>query len=344
MLGLTSRLALGKRWVARATAQLGKNSVKSFSSASDFTVQASLTQQSERPLSAAMSAPFNTNYGKESSSFADYSAAWLWAALAAAMLVGSVTQAEPSPGAAKSSKIYTIEEVAKHKTKATGVWVIYQDGVYDITKFVANHPGGQDKIMLAAGGDIAPFWNLYRQHFNSPLPRELLANMRIGSLSQEDVRRMQASRSPGDDKDPYNKDPALSPVMHYLSRKPINAEPPLFLLTDSWITPTELWFVRNHHPVVNADPATFTVSVNFDKPVVPSTIGAGTKGSADGKAALTQPRTLSLEDIKSKYKAYSVVATIQCGGNRRVEMSAVERTNGEFETVLPTFALLVISY
>lgn len=33
-----------------------------------------------------------------------------------------------------------------------------QDGVYDITKFVANHPGGKDKIMLAAGKAIDPFW------------------------------------------------------------------------------------------------------------------------------------------------------------------------------------------
>ena len=38
-----------------------------------------------------------------------------------------------------------------------------QDGVYDITKFVANHPGGKDKIMLAAGKAIDPFWPLSGQ-------------------------------------------------------------------------------------------------------------------------------------------------------------------------------------
>ena len=34
------------------------------------------------------------------------------------------------------------------------------------TEFVANHPGGSDKIMMAAGKAIDPFWNLYRQHLN----------------------------------------------------------------------------------------------------------------------------------------------------------------------------------
>jgi cytochrome b involved in lipid metabolism len=33
-------------------------------------------------------------------------------------------------------------------------------------EFVANHPGGSDKIMMAAGAAIDPFWNLYRQHLN----------------------------------------------------------------------------------------------------------------------------------------------------------------------------------
>jgi sulfite oxidase len=218
------------------------------------------------------------------------------------------------------ANVYSIEEVAKHKTRATGIWVIYKDGVYDITKFVANHPGGQDKIMLAAGGDIAPFWNLYRQHFNSPLPQEILAGLRIGSLSPEDVKRMQASKSADDDKDPYNNDPALSPVMHYLSRKPINAEPPNSLLTDTWITPTELWFVRNHHPVVNvpsADEKSYTLAVRGD----------ATANSAARVGGINV--TLSLEDIKSKFPAHTVVATLQCGGNRRAEMSALERTNGE---------------
>jgi sulfite oxidase len=33
-----------------------------------------------------------------------------------------------------------------------------QDGVYDITDFIASHPGGAAKIMMAAGGAVEPFW------------------------------------------------------------------------------------------------------------------------------------------------------------------------------------------
>lgn len=173
--------------------------------------------------------------------------------------------------------------------------------------------------MLAAGGDIAPFWNLYRQHYNSALPMEILNSLRIGTLAAEDVRRMEAAKSPNDDKDPYNNDPTLSPVLRYLSRKPINAEPPVSLLTDSWITPVELFFVRNHHPVVHVpDLKDYTLSVSRDK--------------ADPTASKVANNdivlNLSVEDIKTKFKPHTVVATIQCGGNRRFEMSAIERTNG----------------
>jgi cytochrome b involved in lipid metabolism len=236
--------------------------------------------------------------------------------------------------------IYSLEEVATHKTKATGVWVTYKDGVYDITKFVANHPGGTDKIMMAAGQDIGPFWNLYRQHFNSALPQELLRDMRIGSLSQEDVRRKEASRNPSDDKDPYNSDPQLSPVMHYISRKPINAEPPNFLLTDSWITPTDLWFVRNHHPVVHiadANSHPLTIEVEWAGQPAPgstsistTTITSSSSGSgSSGTGVTVVPLALTVGDLKSQFPAHSIVATLQCGGNRRAEMSAIEKTNGK---------------
>lgn len=45
-----------------------------------------------------------------------------------------------------------------------GIWVTYKDGVYDVTKFVEQHPGGMARIMLAAGGAIDPFWAMYQQH------------------------------------------------------------------------------------------------------------------------------------------------------------------------------------
>lgn len=98
--------------------------------------------------------------------------------------------------------------------------MIYKDGVYDITKFIQNHPGGADKIVMAAGKSVEPFWRIYRQHYNSNLPLEMLGPMRIGTLHPEDVA---AEAEAKDSSDPYNQDPEISPVMTIHSRKPVNA-------------------------------------------------------------------------------------------------------------------------
>ncbi len=39
----------------------------------------------------------------------------------------------------------------------------FREGVYDITDFIPNHPGAKN-ILMAAGGAVEPFWNLYAVH------------------------------------------------------------------------------------------------------------------------------------------------------------------------------------
>ena len=56
-----------------------------------------------------------------------------------------------------------------------------QDGVYDITDFIGQHPGGAKRIMLAAGGSVDSFWAMYAQHQKKEVS-ELLEGYRIGSL------------------------------------------------------------------------------------------------------------------------------------------------------------------
>ena len=60
---------------------------------------------------------------------------------------------------------YSIEEVKKHNNK-NDIWVTYKGFVYNITNFIDRHPGGEEKIMLAAGGSLEPYWNIYKQHTN----------------------------------------------------------------------------------------------------------------------------------------------------------------------------------
>ena len=53
-------------------------------------------------------------------------------------------------GASADLPVYRASDVRSHTSKEKGIWVSYKDGVFDITNFVVNHPGGSDKIMLAA--------------------------------------------------------------------------------------------------------------------------------------------------------------------------------------------------
>lgn len=76
--------------------------------------------------------------------------------------------------------IFSQKEVTKHSSLKDGVWVTYGGGVYDITEFVAMHPGG-DKILLAAGGALEPFWALYAVH-NQEHVLQILSEYKVGTL------------------------------------------------------------------------------------------------------------------------------------------------------------------
>jgi hypothetical protein len=56
---------------------------------------------------------------------------------------------------------YTMAQVSKNNGEgpAKRVWMTYGGCVYDVTDFIANHPGGSQKILLAAGGPIEPHWH-----------------------------------------------------------------------------------------------------------------------------------------------------------------------------------------
>lgn len=124
---------------------------------------------------------------------------------------------------------YTSEEVAKH-CSMPNVWVTYGIGVYDITKFVPEHPGS-DKVMLAAGNAIDPFWHVYQQH-NTKEVLSLLESYRVGNLEASSVVGTE------DLENPWANEPKRHPILKPASEKPFNAEPPPELLMDSYLTPT----------------------------------------------------------------------------------------------------------
>jgi sulfite oxidase len=118
--------------------------------------------------------------------------------------------------------------------------------------------------------------------------------MRIGNLKVEEGK-------PIDYSDPYAFDPKRHPSLLVRTQKPFNAEAPKEILSE-YITPNDLFYVRNHLPVPNVNPEDYVLEV-------------GGEGLPTVK--------LTLEDLK-KLPAVTVTATIQCAGQRRNELKAVK--------------------
>jgi cytochrome b involved in lipid metabolism len=108
--------------------------------------------------------------------------------------------------------VYSKSEVAKHNNPETGIWVTFKNGVYDITEFIEFHPG-HDKILLASGAAVEPFWAFYSQHYTANVV-ELLEQYRIGNLSNED-----AQSNSENIQDAYFNDPERPPYFIIRQKK-----------------------------------------------------------------------------------------------------------------------------
>ncbi|MDQ3866508.1 MAG: molybdopterin-dependent oxidoreductase [Actinomycetota bacterium] len=86
------------------------------------------------------------------------------------------------------------------------------------------------------------------------------------------------------------------------SRKPLNVETPLDLLARLEITPTELFYIRNHGAVPAVDAASYRLVI-------------------DGMVAT--PLALTLDDLRERFPTATVTATLACAGNRRAELAAI---------------------
>ncbi|GAA2097625.1 sulfite oxidase [Actinomadura alba] len=90
--------------------------------------------------------------------------------------------------------------------------------------------------------------------------------------------------------------------------EPYNAEPALWALADRPLTPLDAFYCRNHGPVPDVDPESWRLTV-------------------DG--LVERSLTLSLDDLRAGFAEHSLVATLQCAGNRRAGFMAVRDIPGE---------------
>lgn len=209
--------------------------------------------------------------------------------------------------------VFSRQEVAQHNSLDKGVWITYKGNVFDITKFIEHHPGGNHTIMLGAGGDVEPFWNTYTVHHASEVQR-LLDQYKIGELTDEDKRETRHLVADNDENNPYANDPQRNPLLKVHTKQPFNAETPAKLLMPTYITPADIFFVRNHLPVPEVDLNDYSLIV-----------ATGTDGDPDNLKVLAE---FTMEDLKTKFKPHTVDSVIQCSGNRRNDLKKLKEIKG----------------
>jgi 4-hydroxysphinganine ceramide fatty acyl 2-hydroxylase len=84
----------------------------------------------------------------------------------------------------KRVKIFTMEDVALHNS-LDSCWVTRNGKVYDVTKFLPDHPGGDDFILNYAGQDIKDVMTNPVEHDHSDSAYEMLDEFLIGRIGTD---------------------------------------------------------------------------------------------------------------------------------------------------------------
>ncbi|KAF5665149.1 sulfite oxidase [Fusarium heterosporum] len=202
---------------------------------------------------------------------------------------------------------YRITEVRKHDAHSDNPWVIHKDKVYDITEWIGAHPGG-DVILRAAGGSIDAYWDIFSIHKNDYV-YDILNQYLIGYVDPADLVNGRPAQE--EIEDPFSDDPTRHPDLVTMTEKPRNAETPANAMTNDFLTPNDLFYVRNHMwvPKVAENPNHHNLKIELP----------------DGTT-----KEYTLADLKTRFKPYKVTAALQCSGNRRRHMNeeSGHKTNG----------------
>merc|ERR1712037_939422 len=85
-------------------------------------------------------------------------------------------------------------EVLQHKEGHGGVWTVIHNKVYDVSAFLAEHPGGAAILEENSGLDST---EQFEDAGHSLDAREMLADYYIGDLAEEDQAQVEGGTSEG---------------------------------------------------------------------------------------------------------------------------------------------------
>ena len=95
-------------------------------------------------------------------------------------------------------------------------------------------------------------------------------------------------------------------VVH--SAEPLNAEPPMARLVQSFVTPQHDLYIRSHGGVPQIDAETHRLSIT---------------------GLVEHALEFSLSELRERFSTRTVVASLQCAGNRRADLQEVAKTAGD---------------
>lgn len=78
-------------------------------------------------------------------------------------------------------RIYTTEDVAAH-SRSDDCWIVREGKIYDVTRFLPDHPGGDDLILEHAGKDISGLMEDENEHAHSASAFEMLDEYVVGKI------------------------------------------------------------------------------------------------------------------------------------------------------------------
>ncbi len=140
-----------------------------------------------------------------------------------------------------------------------------------------------------------------------------MEHMVIGRLADDDQERIDEQMEVlyETSADPFANEPVRHKALRIHSEQSMNAETPAHLLTENYLTPNSLFYIRHHHPVpfLTAEQMkTYKLKIDL--------IPYGKKEVA-----------FSMEQLK-KLPQTSITTTLQCSGNRRSGFNKYQRTSG----------------
>ncbi|KAI0702919.1 cytochrome b5 [Cytidiella melzeri] len=87
------------------------------------------------------------------------------------------------------AKIVTFDELKAH-SKKDGIWLLLHEKVYDVTKFLDEHPGGDEVILAEAAKDAT---EAFEDVGHSDEARALLKDMLVGDFEKGGELKVKSS-------------------------------------------------------------------------------------------------------------------------------------------------------